>query len=156
DEVDRILHRLSLVLVGVVLGGVALAAALGRVVTRAASRPVKQLTDAAEAVAATRDLSRRIDASGGDELSRLAASFNEMLAALDASIQAQKQLVADASHELRTPLTSLRTNVEVLAGANAHALPSDERRRLLADVTGQLEELTVRVGDLVDLARDED
>ena len=41
-----------------------------------------------------------------------------MLAALERSLGAQRQLVADASHELRTPLTSLRTNVEVLAGAD--------------------------------------
>ena len=39
-----------------------------------------------------------------------------MLAALEESTRAQRQLVADASHELRTPLTSLRTNIEVLAG----------------------------------------
>ena len=38
-----------------------------------------------------------------------------MLDALEASVQARRQLVADASHELRTPLTSLRTNIEVLA-----------------------------------------
>ena len=34
--------------------------------------------------------------------------------ALDASVDAQRQLVADASHELRTPVTSLRTNIEIL------------------------------------------
>ena len=38
-----------------------------------------------------------------------------MLNALESSIDAQRQLVADASHELRTPLASLRTNIEVLA-----------------------------------------
>jgi two-component system sensor histidine kinase MprB len=97
-------------------------------------------------------MSRRIDARGGDELSRLAESFNTMLAALERSMAAQRQLVADASHELRTPLTSLRTNVEVLAGSNG--MPSERRRRLLADVVGQLEQLTRLVGDLVDLARD--
>ena len=41
-----------------------------------------------------------------------------MLAALEDSSRAQRQLVADASHELRTPLTSLRTNIEVLAREN--------------------------------------
>ena len=56
---------------------------------------------------------------GKDELSRLAASFNTMLGALEESTSAQRQLVADASHELRTPLTSVRTNIEVLAGDRA-------------------------------------
>ena len=73
----------------------------------------------------TGDLSERIDVSGKDELSRLAASFNSMLAALEDSTRAQRQLVADASHELRTPLTSLRTNIEVLA--SDRALPAEER-----------------------------
>jgi signal transduction histidine kinase len=74
-----------------------------------------------------------------------------MLAALEESQQAQRQLVADASHELRTPLTSLRTNVELLAQGR---LPDDERSRALSDVSTQLEELTVLVTDVVDLARD--
>ena len=102
------------------LGGVALAVWLGLLVARAALTPVKQLTDAAEHVARTRDLTRRIRADRTDELSRLGASFNTMLEALASSQDAQRQLVADASHELRTPLTSLRTNIEVLS---SDALP---------------------------------
>jgi two-component system sensor histidine kinase MprB len=67
-------------------------------------------------------------------------------------VTAQRQLVADASHELRTPLASLRTNIEVLAGRKR--LPADERQRLLADVTGQVEELSTLVGALVELDPD--
>jgi two-component system sensor histidine kinase MprB len=77
-----------------------------------------------------------------------------MLAELDRSVSAQRRLVADASHELRTPLTSLRTNIEVLAGGNG--LAPDDRERLLRDVVAQLGELGVLVGNLVDLARDEE
>jgi two-component system sensor histidine kinase MprB len=128
-----------------------LAAGLGYIVSRAALSPVARLSAAAEQVAATHDLSRRIDPGGGDELGRLAESFNSMLTELEASLGAQRQLVADASHELRTPLTSLRTNIEVLA--SSEHLPEEQRERLLADVIGQLGELTALVGDLVDLAR---
>jgi two-component system sensor histidine kinase MprB len=63
----------------------------------------------------------------------------------------QRQLVADASHELRTPLASIRTNIEVLS--RGEGLDGGERRQLLDDVVGQLEELTVLVADLVELAR---
>ena len=87
---------------------------LGYFVSRAAVAPVERLRRAAEQVATTRDLSRRIDVGGTDELAALAASFNLMLNALESSLDAQRQLVADASHELRTPLASLRTNIEVL------------------------------------------
>jgi two-component system sensor histidine kinase MprB len=152
DETDATLARLRWVLLLVGLTGVGVAGLLGLAVARTALLPVRRLTEAAEHVTATSDLSRRIDADGQDELSRLAGSFNTMLGALERSLGAQRQLVADASHELRTPLTSLRTNVEVLA--RARRLPVTERRALLGDVVGQLDELTELVGDLVELARD--
>jgi two-component system, OmpR family, sensor histidine kinase MprB len=154
DEVDSTISRVGWILGGVGLGGVGLAAALGLVVTRTATRPLRELSEAADHVARTRDLSRRIDAEGDDDLSRLASSFNTMLEALERSMAAQHQLVADASHELRTPLTSVRTNIEVLASSNG--MPEDERERVLASTTQQLEELSRLVGDLVDLARDPD
>jgi two-component system sensor histidine kinase MprB len=151
EHVDRTLGRLALALILVSLGGIAIAIWLGWLVARAALRPVRTLTSTAEHVARTRDLSRRIEAEGTDELSRLGTSFNTMLEALDESQRAQRQLVADASHELRTPLTSLRTNMEVLAEVDA--LTREDRERLLHDVVAQLDELTVLVTDLVDLAR---
>jgi two-component system sensor histidine kinase MprB len=133
--------------------GVALAAALGLAVSRAALAPVRRLTEATETVAETGDLSERIDAQGRDELSRLAGSFNTMLGALEESTRAQRQLVADASHELRTPLTSLRTNIEVLA--SERTLPAGERERLLNDVVEQLGEMTTLISELMNLARGE-
>jgi two-component system, OmpR family, sensor histidine kinase MprB len=151
-EVDTALSRLRLGLGLLALGGIALAVFLSRFATRHAVRPVTELTETAEHVARTRDLSRRIEAEGDDELARLAASFNTMLEALDESQRAQRQLVADASHELRTPLTSLRTNLEVL-GTNRD-LPAGDRERLRRDLVAQLEELGELVGDLVELARD--
>jgi two-component system, OmpR family, sensor histidine kinase MprB len=150
-DTDETLNDLALILVAVTLAGVAMAAGLGYIVSRAALSPVAKLSDAAATVAATHDLSQRIDARGGDELGQLAETFNSMLAALEASLTAQRQLVADASHELRTPLTSLRTNIEVLARSEGHA--DAQRQRLLDDVVGELGELTALVGDLVDLAR---
>jgi two-component system sensor histidine kinase MprB len=150
-----------LVLVLLTAGGVALAVVLGRFVAGAAVAPVRRLTNAAEHVAATQDLGQRIDDVGRDELGRLATSFNGMLDALDGtmraldeSARAQRQLVADASHELRTPVTSLRTNIEILQ--QAEDLPEAERTRLVSDVVEQLEVLSALVGDLIELARDDE
>ena len=155
-EVDEVLARLRLGLLALVFGGIASAALLGRLAARASLAPVSELTETAEHVAATRDLSKRICAGeGGDELSRLAGTFNTMLAALERSQRAQRQLVADASHELRTPLTSLRTNLEVLADGRETLAPRD-RDKLRADVLAQVEELTELVGDLVNLAREDE
>ena len=161
-EVDSLLGRLRLILLVLGAGGIALAALLGRIVAGAAVRPLKRLTDATEHVAVTQDLSRRISLAGADEIGRLAGSFNAMLdalersmSALDASVDAQRQLVADASHELRTPVTSLRTNIEILQRQGQHVDPG-LRSRLLGDIVEQIEELTLLVNDLIDLARGEE
>jgi two-component system sensor histidine kinase MprB len=152
-DVDSTLGRLELVLAIVCLGGIALAAALGLLVSRAALVPVRRLTGAAEEVARTQDLGHRIPAGEHDELGRLAASFNTMLAALERSRLAQRQLVSDASHELRTPLTSVRANLDALAMGSQ--LSERDRARAIAAARAQLSELTVLVGDLVDLSNTE-
>ena len=66
-----------------------------------------------------------------------------------------RRLVADAGHELRTPLTSLRTNLDLLTQAGDEGLPRDAHEELLTDVRAQIEELTTLIGDLMELARDE-
>ncbi|MGO9490503.1 MAG: ATP-binding protein [Solirubrobacteraceae bacterium] len=146
------LSHLQLVLALVCLGGIALAAAFGLLVSRAALAPVRRLTGTAEEVARTQDLGHRIEDGGEDELGRLARSFNTMLAALQDARLAQRQLVSDASHELRTPLTSVRANLDALADGR---LAPGERAQVVAAVQAQLAELTVLVGDLVDLSKGE-
>jgi two-component system sensor histidine kinase MprB len=155
---DHILAHLRLILLLLIVGGVALAAALGRVAARRVLAPLAEVAQTAEEIGETDDLSHRLRIHADDEVGQLATRFNHMLerleasrAALDDSVRAQRQLVADASHELRTPVTSLRTNIEVLlAGAE---LDEEERRRLLTDVVEQSEELSALVGDLIELAR---
>jgi two-component system, OmpR family, sensor histidine kinase MprB len=150
---NHTLGRIKLYLLLIAFGGIAAAAALGLLVSRAALAPVRRLTETTEKVTDTGDLSERIDVEGRDELSRLAGSFNMMLGALEESTRAQRQLVADASHELRTPLTSVRTNLEVLA--SERELPPGERERLLEDVVEQLGEMTTLIAELIELARGE-
>jgi two-component system sensor histidine kinase MprB len=151
DEVDDVLHGLLLLLVGITIGGVVLAAVLGGLVSRASLGPVRRFTEETESIASAPDLGRRLDAETDDELGRLARSFNSTLEALERSVATQRHLVADASHELRTPLASLRTNIEVLR--TERELPAAERRELLHDLVEQADELTLLVGDIVDLAR---
>jgi two-component system, OmpR family, sensor histidine kinase MprB len=150
-DTEHTLDTLVLILALVSGGGIALAAALGPVVARTALAPAGEVSAAAEEVARTHDLTHRIEVRGDDELGRLAASFNEMMAALERSEAAQRQLVADASHELRTPLATLRTNIETLG--RGERLGRAERHRLVEDVTQELEEMSALVGDVVELAR---
>jgi two-component system sensor histidine kinase MprB len=133
-----------------VVGGL-VAALAARLVARRVLRPVRVLTDAVEHVTATKDLSARVDLTGRDEIGRLGRSFAAMMTALDASVHAQRRLVADASHELRTPLTSLTTNLELLAEDDG--LRDPEAPALVRAAIGQAGELRSLVNDLIDLAR---
>ncbi len=151
EDTNHTLSTLVIILAAVSAGGIALAAALGPVVARTALAPAGEVSDAAEEVARTHDLTHRIEVRGDDELGRLAGSFNEMMAALERSEAAQRRLVADASHELRTPLATLRTNIETLGRGDR--LDPEERKRLVGDVTQELEEMTELIGDIVELAR---
>lgn len=153
-DLEAELGRLATVLVVTSAAGVALALALGAAVAGVALRPVRRLTEAAERVASSRDLAEEIDIGGRDELARLASSINTMVKALVASHRAQRQLVADASHELRTPLTSLRTNVEVLAEVTD--MEPSARSQLVADLSAQFDALNGLLGDLVELARQDE
>lgn len=153
----NLLSELGTVLIVVGACGVILAAIAGTAVARGGLRPVQRLTEAAERVAKTDDLTP-IPVVGRDELARLTQSFNTMLKALADSRDRQARLVADAGHELRTPLTSLRTNVELLIATRrpgAPPIPEEDLQELSDDVLAQVEELTTLVGDLVDLARED-
>ncbi len=158
NGVDHILSNLRLVLAVLVLLGMGLAAMLGRIAARRVLAPLAEVSQAAQHISETEDLTSRIKVRNEDEVGQLAKRFNAMLErlehsrdALDDSVRAQRQLVADASHELRTPVTSLRTNIEVLLAGGE--LSDDDRRRLLDDVVEQSEELSTLVSDLIDLAR---
>jgi two-component system sensor histidine kinase MprB len=148
---DSELHKLTLAFLVLVLIGLGMALVGTWFVVRRTMRPVATLTEAAEQIAVTRDLTTRITSYGDDELGRLAGSFNVMLDALERSVGQQRQLILDASHELRTPLASLRTNVEVLH--DVERLSVDQRRSLLEGIVTQLDELTSLVADVVELAR---
>jgi two-component system, OmpR family, sensor histidine kinase MprB len=150
-EVDHALARIRLLFLAVSIAAIAAAAAVALAVARTTLRPVKRLTNDAERIAATGDISRRTNETRSDELGRLARAFNTMLDALGRSVSAQRQLVADASHELRTPLASARANLELV---ELHeGLSATERRRILGEAATELREMTDLIEELVELAR---
>ncbi len=153
DSQQDLLTRLGVIMFFVGLVGVGGAGFAGWAVASGSLRPVRRLTSDVERIARTEDLSP-IPVDGDDEVARLAGSFNEMLVALAASRDRQKQLVQDASHELRTPLTSMRTNIDLLTQADA-SLSSEQRGELLTDIHAQMVEMSALIADLVQLARDE-
>lgn len=153
-DVNSALHDLLMVAVVVTAAGVLLAVMLGALVAVAALRPVRRLSAAVHAVAATGELTHHVEVSGRDEFSQVAAGFNSMLDALDDALSRQRQLVADASHVLRTPLATVRANVEILRRSDE--LEPDEHAQLIRETVAQVAELTRLVNNLIELARGED
>jgi two-component system, OmpR family, sensor kinase len=122
----------------------------GLLLANQALHPVDRLTRAAEEIEAG-DLSKRVQVPPKmDELGRLAATFNRMIARLQAAFERQRQFTADASHELRTPLAVMRGDIEI--ALRRERKPEDYRSVL----TSNLEEiirLSRLVEDLLMLAR---
>jgi two-component system sensor histidine kinase MprB len=151
-EVDATLAGLAAALFVFGTVGVLLAAGAGLLVARSALKPIDELAEAAEHVAETQDLGARIAITGDDEVGRLAAEFNAMMAALETSRQEQQRLVRDAGHELRTPLTALRTNIELLG--RTRGLTDEQRAELISAADAEVRDLSLLVGEVVDLASD--
>jgi two-component system sensor histidine kinase MprB len=153
SDVDHALSSELLLLIIIAAGGIAVAALLGVLVARTALAPIARFTRQTEAIAAQpeRIEHERLEAGGRDELARLARTFNQTLDALERSVQAQRNLVADASHELRTPIATIRANLQLM---REEAMLSDEDREALRqDVIEELDDLTALVSDVVELAR---
>ena len=148
---DGALRTAAMLLATLTIAAAGATYCLGRLTAGRVLRPIADLTRAAEHVTHTQDLSARLGARSNDEVGRLAASFDAMLAALQDSVTAQQQLVADASHELRTPLTSLTTNLDLLEDGAGLADP--EAPRLVRVAREQAGELDGLIADLLDLAR---
>jgi two-component system sensor histidine kinase MprB len=152
DADDAALRNAALLLAALTVAASAVTYVLARLSAGRILRPIGRLTAAAEHVTRTRDLTARLGATAStDEVGRLGSSFDTMLAALDESVTAQRQLVADASHELRTPLTSLTTNLDLLEDGAGLADP--QAPALVRAAREQAGELGQLITDLLDLAR---
>jgi two-component system, OmpR family, sensor histidine kinase MprB len=151
--VDSALRKQLVLLLVIGGAGILLAALLGLLVARTALAPIARFTRQTESIAANpeRIEHERLDVIGSDELSRLATTFNRTLDALERSVAAQRNLVADASHELRTPIATIRANLQLMR--DEQLLTPEDRAALRADVIEELDELTALVGDVVELAR---
>jgi two-component system OmpR family sensor kinase len=144
DEIEAGIRVSAGVAVGVLLA----ATALAWVVAGRLLRPIRQLTETAEAISDT-DLSQRIPVEGDDEIARLGRRFNEMLDRLAASFAVQRAFVDDAGHELRTPITIVRGHLELMGD------DPEDRRATVALVTDELDRMARIVDDLLLLAKAE-
>lgn len=149
-------HDARFLLVLLVFSGL-ISLAFGSLVARTITRGLGELMRGAEEIARG-NLETRVRIGSGDEVERLAASFNRMAeqlaraAARQAELEAaRRELVAAVSHDLRTPLASLRAVIEAINDG----LVTDEAtlRRYLASAQLQVENLGVLVEDLFELSQ---
>jgi two-component system sensor histidine kinase MtrB len=149
-DLEETLLILSRVLFGVSIGAVLVAALVGSRVSARVVDPVRRASRAARRVAEGL-LETRLDVQGGDELAALAASFNEMAAALEERIARERRFVGDVSHELRTPLATLRASTDYLLEHTESLAPPVQRAAHLLEA--DLQYLQRLVDDLLDLTR---
>jgi signal transduction histidine kinase len=136
------LDELTRTLVVLIPVALALAAVGGGFLTRRALQPIREITQAASRIE-PHDLSARLPAEGDDELARLAAVLNGMLARLEEAFERQKRFTGDASHELRTPLATIKAHSSL---AQADAWGAAECQQAMASI----EEATDRASEIVD------
>ena len=134
---------LPIILIAAVLGGYFIAKRM--------LRPIKQITNAAENISRGGDLKKRIELdSGKDELHRLADSFNNMIARLDESFEAERQFTSDVSHELRTPMSVIMAQCEYTLDEER---TPQEYERALRLIRRQGRKMTKLINDMLDFVR---
>jgi heavy metal sensor kinase len=117
-----------------------------------ALRPIEEITNTAHRIS-SEDLSARLNLPDtGDEVSRLADTFDEMLTRLERSFARERQFTADASHELRTPLTVMQTILNYMREGQR---PVKEYQQALNDLAEETDRLQGLIEDLLLLARGE-
>jgi len=119
-----------------------IAALAGILLSRSLTRPVIELTAAAQNLAAG-DLSQKVDVHSKDELGELSKAFNQMSAEIEQSDRQRKRMTADIAHDLRTPLTVIGGYIESMRDGDLE--PTPER---LAMLYSEVTRLNRMVADL--------
>ncbi|QCB93165.1 HAMP domain-containing histidine kinase [Cellulomonas shaoxiangyii] len=153
ERLDFLLRTLALAAAALVV----LLGAMTWLVTRRTVHPVQQAAQVAERLA-DGHLSERMTVRGGDEMARLARSFNEMAEGLQDQIRRmeelstlQRRFVSDVSHELRTPLTTIRMAGEVIHASRGDFDPAVKRSAELLQT--QLDRFEDLLADLLEISR---
>lgn len=150
------LHRtLNLLFITLLIGGpliVLIAGGGGYFLAARALAPIDAITRTARQISAN-DLSTRLDLPPTeDEVGRLAATIDSMLARLDEAFQRERQFTADASHELRTPLSAMQTIIGSTLGRPRNGV---EYEQALTDLGREVDQMRLLTDGLLHLARND-
>lgn len=150
SEVDATLRQLFAVLLWSVPIALGVSLGAGWYLARRSLRPVDEITKSARRITAQNLALRLPPPATDDEIARLTATLNDMIARLEGSFARTRQFTSDASHELKTPLAILLGELEL---ALRRPLSEDEYRATLASCLEEVERLTSVVEGLLELSR---
>jgi signal transduction histidine kinase len=150
DDVASALETLVTLFAALAPALLALSAGLGYALAGRALAPVVTMAAQARRMGADRLTDRLAAPNPSDELGQLAATFNELLDRIEASLGRMRQFVADASHELRTPVAIIRGEADVALTPPTSAAESTASLEVIRDESARLTRL---VDDMFLLAR---
>jgi two-component system sensor histidine kinase BaeS len=110
---SQYLNRTNQALLYAALGAALVALALGTILARTLTHPLRDLTAAIRAMAKG-NLKQHVFVKSRDELGELASAFNQMSSDLDRLNLSRRQMTADIAHDLRSPLTVIGGYVEAM------------------------------------------
>jgi heavy metal sensor kinase len=150
NQITQPLNRLRVILFLILPLTVFFTGMLGAFLARITLRPIDQMVRTIRQIS-EENLKLRVQIPDTkDEISRLADTFNEMLAKLDYAFSSQKQFIQDASHELRTPLTILKGELEVIL---KKMRSPEEYKDVLSSSLQEINRLSRLIEDLLALSR---
>lgn len=150
SEVDATLRQLFAALLWSVPVSLAVSLVAGWYLARRSLKPVDDITTSARRITAQNLAQRLPTPTTNDEIARLTATLNEMIARLETSFERTRQFTSDASHELKTPLAILLGELEI---ALRRPLTSEEYRATIISCLEEVERLTAVVEGLLELSR---
>lgn len=147
EAIDKVFRDNLYRLIGVGLFVLAVAAAISYFIATSITKPINNITKAAEQMA-TGNFATRVNNHKTDELGKLADTLNYMAGQVEKHEKIKNDFIASVSHDLRTPLTSVKGWAITL-----HAMSEDPLfREGLEIISNESERLSIMVGDLLDLS----
>ncbi|MDO4814042.1 MAG: HAMP domain-containing sensor histidine kinase [Gemella sp.] len=124
---------------------------VGYLILKKSLSPIRSMTDTADEISRSSDLSKRIAIPNTkDEVEVLAKTFNNMLISLETSSEREKRFSSDVSHELRTPVSVIRAEAEY---ASKYADSLEESKQSLEVIDRQSKRMTDMINQILEISR---
>lgn len=149
DEGNQLLRNMRETMTTALLLVTVVATLVGWLMARRSLRGVEHVTRAAERISGG-DLHRRVKLTGrGDEIDRLAASFNTMVERIQAVLSSMREITDNIAHDLRSPVARLRGRAELALSRSADGGEADP---LAAETVEECDRLLAMINTMLDIS----